>query len=31
MEFNPPIGKHLLTLVDERGNRLEQRFEIIGK
>lgn len=31
MELNPPVGKHLLTLVDERGNRLEQRFEIIVK
>lgn len=31
MELNPPEGKHLLTLVDEKGNRLEQPFEIIGK
>jgi penicillin-binding protein 1C len=31
MSLNPPQGKHLLTLVDEDGNRLEQRFEIIGK
>ncbi len=31
MELNPPEGKHLLTLVDEKGNRLEQAFEIIGK
>ncbi len=31
MELNPPVGKHVLTLVDERGNRLEQRFEIIEK
>ena len=30
-ELHPTIGKHLLTLVDEEGNRLEQRFEIIGK
>ena len=30
-ELHPPIGKHILTLVDEKGNRLEQRFEIIGK
>ncbi|HMO40191.1 MAG TPA: penicillin-binding protein 1C [Saprospiraceae bacterium] len=29
MELNPPEGKHLLTLVDEKGNRLEQAFEII--
>lgn len=31
MEFNPDLGPHLLTVVDERGNRLEQRFEIVGK
>ena len=31
MELNPPEGKHLLTLVDEKGNRLEQAFEIVGK
>lgn len=31
MELQPPEGKHILTLVDEKGNRLEQRFEIIGK
>ncbi len=31
MELNPPEGKHVLTLVDEKGNRLEQPFEIIGK
>lgn len=31
MELNPPLGKHTLTLVDEQGNRLEQKFEIIGK
>lgn len=29
MEFHPPPGPHVLTLVDEDGNRLEQRFEII--
>lgn len=27
----PTIGKHTITLVDEKGNRIEQRFEIIGK
>jgi penicillin-binding protein 1C len=27
----PPPGKHTLTLVDENGYRLEQRFEIILK
>ncbi|HMR42386.1 MAG TPA: penicillin-binding protein 1C [Saprospiraceae bacterium] len=31
MALSPPPGKHRLTLVDERGSRLEQRFEIVGK
>lgn len=31
MEFKPAAGPHVLTLVDQRGNRLEQAFEIIGK
>lgn len=31
LEVNPGEGKHLLTLVDEFGNRLEQKFEIIKK
>ena len=31
LEINPGEGKHLLTLVDEYGNRLEQQFEIIKK
>ena len=30
-EFAPEKGKHLLSLVDAHGNRLEQTFEIIGK
>jgi penicillin-binding protein 1C len=30
-ELSPPVGKHLLTLVDANGSRLEQPFEIIGK
>lgn len=29
MELNPPAGRHLLTLVDEQGYRLEQAFEIV--
>jgi penicillin-binding protein 1C len=29
--FAPAPGKHVLTLVDEQGNRLEQRFEIVLK
>ncbi len=31
MQLNPPPGKHLLTLVDEDGQRLVQNFEIIAK
>ena len=31
MEFNPEPGLHLLTVVDQAGNRLEQSFEIIVK
>lgn len=30
-ELNPTLGKHLLTLVDAMGNRLEQAFEIVSK
>ncbi|KAA3635051.1 MAG: penicillin-binding protein 1C [Bacteroidetes bacterium] len=30
-ELNPPEGDHLLTLVDETGNRLVQKFVIIKK
>ncbi|MCB9039703.1 MAG: penicillin-binding protein 1C [Lewinellaceae bacterium] len=30
-ELNPSEGKHLLTLVDAQGHRLEQPFEIIKK
>lgn len=30
-ELNPEPGPHQLTLVDESGNRLEQRFEIIPR
>lgn len=31
MEFNPEVGQHRLTVVDELGKRLELDFEIIGK
>lgn len=31
LELNPPAGKHRLTLVDEKGNRLELEFEAVGK
>ena len=30
-ELNPSYGKHILTLVDIEGNRLEQKFEVIKK
>ncbi len=30
MEFVPEPGPHTLTLVDEAGNRLEQRFDILA-
>ena len=30
MELDPPPGKHILTLVDEQGHRLEQPFEIVA-
>jgi penicillin-binding protein 1C len=29
MELNPGPGNHVLTVVDEKGNRLEQSFEIL--
>jgi penicillin-binding protein 1C len=31
LALQPPVGPHVLTLVDQAGYRLEQRFEIIGK
>ena len=31
LELRPEAGSHLLVVVDEYGNRLEQSFEIIGK
>ncbi len=31
MELKPEAGKHLLTLVDENGNRLERKFTIVSK
>ncbi len=31
MALQPPVGQHTLTLVDQDGFRLEQKFEIIGK
>ncbi len=27
----PPVGTHVLTVVDEQGHRIEQSFEVIGK
>lgn len=31
LEVSPSKGKHLLVIVDEEGNRLEQTFEILEK
>ena len=31
MELKPDAGKHLLTLVDENGHRLERSFRIVSK
>ena len=31
LPVNPAEGKHTLTLVDEQGQSLERRFEVIGK
>ncbi len=31
LELNPPAGKHIITLVDEKGNRLETKFEVVAK
>lgn len=31
MALQPPVGRHVLALVDQAGYRLEQSFEIIGK
>ena len=31
MGLQPPLGKHLLVLMDENGNMLSKSFEIVGK
>lgn len=31
MALQPPVGAHVLALVDKDGYRLEQKFEIVGK
>lgn len=31
MALQPPVGQHVLALVDKDGFRLEQKFEIVGK
>jgi penicillin-binding protein 1C len=31
MALNPSPGKHILTLVDANGNRLQSRFEVLDK
>lgn len=31
MDFSPETGRHLITIVDEKGNRISRYFEIISK
>ncbi len=31
LALSPPAGKHSITLVDEKGNRLVQEFEVLDK
>jgi penicillin-binding protein 1C len=31
VELSPSIGKHKIVLIDEKGNRVSQEFEIVGK
>ncbi len=31
IEIDPYPGKHLLTLIDQKGNQIEQKFEILEK
>ncbi|MCB0640410.1 MAG: penicillin-binding protein 1C, partial [Phaeodactylibacter sp.] len=31
LELDPPAGEHILTLVDQNGFRVQQRFEVIVK
>lgn len=31
LELIPTVGQHKIVLVDEKGNRVEQGFEVIGK
>jgi penicillin-binding protein 1C len=31
MALNPSAGKHMLTLVDANGNRLQINFEVLDK
>ncbi len=31
IQLNPKFGKHHITLVDDKGNRLMQVFEVLGK
>ncbi len=31
MELSPSAGKHILTIVDENGNRMETQFEVLEK
>jgi hypothetical protein len=31
MELAPAPGKHTLTLIDEKGNRISQTFEVLER
>ena len=31
VEISPTVGKHQIVLIDDKGNRVEQEFEIVGK
>ncbi|MCP4443418.1 MAG: penicillin-binding protein 1C [Aureispira sp.] len=31
LELNPPVGEHLLTLVDESGESMSRKFEILAE
>jgi penicillin-binding protein 1C len=31
MELNPAAGKHILTILDEKGSRIELAFEIVAR
>lgn len=31
LALHPPVGKHMITLVDENGEQIQSSFEILGK